>query len=261
MRFKSLIEKISKTKSSNLIVALDLNINNRKAQLEKCEKIIESIEPFICAIKVNMHLLLPLGLYDGVKRLVDFSHKLDILSIMDFKINDIGDTNKVIAEHCFKVGFDAITANPFIGWKNGLEPVVNMAKELGKGVILLCYMSHEGAKEGYGQIVLDPGDKKLKPQYEIFCKKAIEWDVDGVIVGATYLEKLYEISKILEEKIPIYSPGIGFQGGNALEAIKAGASYLIIGRSIILSSDPSKAVKEIYESVKPLIVNGGLNEF
>ena len=254
MRFKNLLEEVSRKKKSNLIIALDLNIDNKKAQLKKCIKMIESIEPFICAIKVNMHLLLPLGLYDGVKKLIDFAHKLGILSIMDFKINDIGDTNKVIAQHCFKVGFDAITANPFVGWKNGLEPVVNLAKELEKGILLLCYMSHEGAKEGYGQMVLDPSDEKIKPQYEVFCKKAIAWDVDGVIVGATYPEKLYEISEILKGKIPIYSPGIGFQGGKILEAIKAGASYLIIGRSIILSSDSVKTIKEMYESIKPLII-------
>jgi len=253
MRFKDLIKELSINKKSNLIVALDLSIKNKNAQLKKCIKIIESIEPFICAIKVNMHLLLPLGLYDGVKKLVKFSHKLGILAIMDFKINDIGDTNKVIAEHCFKVGFDAITANPFIGWKDGLEPVISLAKELKKGILLLVYMSHNGAKEGYGQMVLDPIDGEIKPQYKVFCEKALAWDVDGIIVGATYPEKLHEINEILKGKIPIYSPGIGFQGGKILEALKAGASYLIIGRSIVLSRDPFKVTKEIYETIKPLI--------
>ncbi|MEM2896788.1 MAG: orotidine-5'-phosphate decarboxylase [Candidatus Bathyarchaeia archaeon] len=244
------------SKKSNLIVALDLSEEDRKIQSRRCEEIIKSIEPFICAIKVNMHLLLPLGLYNGVKKLVNFAHKMDILTIMDFKINDIGDTNRVIAQHCFKAGFDAITANPFIGWKEGLEPVVNLAKKLERGILLLGYMSHEGAKEGYGQMVLDPTDEKIKPQYEVFCKRAMAWDVDGVIVGATHPEKLYEVYEVLKGKIPIYSPGIGFQGGEILKAMEAGASYLIVGRSIVLSSDPVKIAKEMYEVIKPLMIKG-----
>jgi len=37
-----------------------------------------------------------------------------MLAIMDAKVNDIGNTNQVIAEYYFSAGFDAIIANPFV---------------------------------------------------------------------------------------------------------------------------------------------------
>jgi orotidine-5'-phosphate decarboxylase len=39
---------------------------------------------------------------------------------MDCKVNDIGSTNQVIAEY-YTAGFDALIANPFVGWEEGLE--------------------------------------------------------------------------------------------------------------------------------------------
>jgi orotidine-5'-phosphate decarboxylase len=70
---------------------------------------------------------------------------------MGCKINDVGSTNSEIAKHYYKVGFDTVIVSPFIGWDGGLKPVFESSKKAGKGVILLVYMSHRGAVEGYGQ--------------------------------------------------------------------------------------------------------------
>ena len=40
-------------------------------------------------------------------------------------------------------------------------------------------------------------------------------------------------------------PGVGAQGGDPHAARKAGTKYLIVGRSIINSSDPAKVAKTI----------------
>ena len=63
-------------------------------------------------------------------------------------------------------------------------------------------MSHKGASEGYGQTIIDPetGEKTL--QYISFAKKALKWGADGVVVGATYPEKITEIKQLLGEKVP-----------------------------------------------------------
>jgi orotidine-5'-phosphate decarboxylase len=106
-------------------------------------------------------------------------------------------------------------------------------------------MSHKGAVEGYGQTILDSetGEKTL--QYISFAKKALNWDADGVVVGATYPEKIREVHDILDGKIPIYSPGIGPQGGTIEAALKSGARYLIIGREITQAENPAETAKKI----------------
>jgi orotidine-5'-phosphate decarboxylase len=203
----------------------------------------------VCAVKINHHLVLPLGTFDGVKDIVHKIHEKGLVAIMDAKVNDIGSTNKVISEYYYEAGFDALIANPFVGWEDGLKPIFEVSRRLDRGVILLVYMSHRGASEGYGQTVLDSG--KSVAQYVAFARKALKWGADGVVVGATYPEKIREIKEILKDEVPIYSPGVGAQGGNADIAIKAGASYLIVGREITMAEDPAQAARTLLVSIKP----------
>jgi len=243
--FIKLMEKTFEVKRSNIVFALDLTSKDSDNLLSKSLEILELVSPYICAVKVNRHLTLPLGLFDGVERIVKFAHDLGLPTIMDCKINDIGHTNRVIAEYYFKAGFDAVTANPFIGWEDGLDSVFKVARKMGKGVILLVYMSHKASIEGYGQLIHNPKTGTIKPQYIIFAEKALSWGADGAVVGATYPEKIREVRDVLGDRIPIYSPGVGAQGGSIEDAVRSGAKYLIVGRSILLAKDPGKAAKTI----------------
>jgi orotidine-5'-phosphate decarboxylase len=247
------MQEAAKSKNSPIVLALDLPFEtpeNRNRLLGKAQKILKAVHPYICAVKINHHLVLPLGTFDGVNQLVEQIRGQGLLAIMDAKVNDIGATNQVIADYYYSAGFDALIANPFVGWEDGLKPLFEVSQRLNKGVILLCYMSHKGASEGYGQTIIDQetGEKTL--QYVSFAKKALKWGADGVVVGATYPQKITEIKQILGEKVSIYSPGIGVQGGAAETALKAGANYLIIGREITQADDPAKAASELSASIK-----------
>jgi orotidine-5'-phosphate decarboxylase len=167
---------------------------------------------------------------------------------MDAKINDIGNTNRAIAEYYYKAGFDAVIASPFVGWNEGLQPVFEVAQKMNRGVIVLVYMSHKGAVEGYGQIVQDATTRQLVPQYRVFAEKVLKWNADGAVVGATYPEKLREVKAVLKDKVAIYSPGVGAQGGDAEAAVKAGADYLIVGRSIVEAEDPERKAERIKDT-------------
>ncbi|MEM3166653.1 MAG: orotidine 5'-phosphate decarboxylase / HUMPS family protein, partial [Candidatus Methanomethylicia archaeon] len=81
------------------------------------------------------------------------------------------------------------------------------------------------------------------PLYKIFAERALKWGADGVIVGGTYPEKIREIKSILLGKIPIYTPGIGLQGGEIKACIDAGSEYFIVGRSIFQAEDPVEAAR------------------
>jgi orotidine-5'-phosphate decarboxylase len=253
MSFNLKMQEAAKSKNSRIILALDFPFapaETRDIIFGKAQRILKAVHPYICAVKINHHLTLPLGTFDGVQELVEQIRGQGMLAIMDAKVNDIGNTNQVIAEYYFSAGFDAIIANPFVGWDEGLKPLFEIAKRLNRGIILLTYMSHKGASEGYGQTVLDPetGEKTL--QYVSFAKKALKWGADGVVVGGTVPQKIIEVKKILGDKIAIYSPGIGAQGGAAETAIKAGAGYLIVGREIVSAPDPAQAAREICDAIK-----------
>jgi len=253
MLFKTKMEEVAKKKESRIVLALDFPFRNpekREALLADALEVLEAVSSHVCAVKINHHLVLPLGTFDGVRQLVAQAHENGLVVIMDCKANDIGATNQVIAEYYYAAGFDALIANPFVGWKEGLEPIFSVARKLQRGVVLLAYMSHKGSSEGYGQTVHDDETGAKTAQYLLFAKKALKWGADGMVVGATYPEKIREIREFLGENVPIYAPGVGVQGGTAEEALKAGARYLIIGRSIILAQNPGKAAEKLWASIR-----------
>jgi orotidine-5'-phosphate decarboxylase len=140
------------------------------------------------------------------------------------------------------MGFDAVTVNPFIG-AVGLRDVAVQAHRLNGGVIALVYMSHVGAPLGFGINFID-SNRQIASLYQKFFQDAIASGVDGVVIGANRLEILREIS-LKKSGIPIYSPGLGKQGGSIKHAAKNGADYFIIGRLIIGSKDPVKTTKRL----------------
>lgn len=239
------MEQVSRKAGSNIVLALDLPLGKPKKLLFQAKKILEAVHPHVCAVKFNHHLTLPLGLFGDLQDLLNQAKGFGLPTIMDCKINDIGSTNQTIAEYYFEAGFDAVTANPFVGWEDGLCPVFNKAKRMNRGVLLLVYMSHKGASEGYGQKII--GEEREKPQfqYRLFAERALKWGAAGAVVGSTYPEKIKELNLVLKEKVPIYSPGIGIQGGNTEITIKNGATYLIVGRAITQAENPLRIAIEL----------------
>ncbi len=244
------MNRSTKKAGSNIVLALDLPLDQPHRLLSRSIEILETTHPYVCAVKINRQLVLPLGLFNGVQKILSSAQDLGLPTIMDCKINDVGHTNRIIAEYYYKAGFDALTANPFVGWEEGLQPVFEVANQMRRGVILLVYMSHTAAKEGYGQKIHDPKTGRLSPQYVAFAERALSWNADGVVVGATYPEKIKEVHEILGDRVPIYSPGIGMQGGKIEPVVKAGARYLIVGRAITLAEKPAENAKFIRDVVR-----------
>jgi orotidine-5'-phosphate decarboxylase len=254
--FKTRIEQTAKNKKSNIVLALDFPFEkpeNRNKLFSEANSVLEAVHPYICAVKINHHLVLPLGLFDGVQKFVEKIHDLEMMAIMDCKVNDVGSTNQVIAEYYYAAGFDALIANPFVGWEEGLKPIFDIAHKLQRGVILLVYMSHKSACEGYGQTVVDAEANRKIPQYISFAKKVLKWGADGAVVGATYPEKIKEVYNVLGKRVPIYSPGIGVQGGEIKAALEAGARYLIVGRAITQAENPAKTARGIRDLARKYV--------
>jgi len=231
--FKTKISKISKNKS-RIILANDYS-NTEKNLEAKTIKNIKTLNKFLCGIKINLHLLLPLG-FKEISRINKLAHKYNLQTIADIKLNDIGNTNQVTLENLWKSGFDAVIVNPIMG-QAALKKLVLSAHKKRKGVITLCHMSAPEARASY-EMKIQLNNSKSIPLYQLFLKSALANKVDGIIVGATYPKIIKYCNKKIKENLNIYSPGIGTQGGKVAEVLNAGSDFLIIGRTILNAKNP-----------------------
>jgi len=244
MGFRELAKRAVEERGSPIILALDLAPEKPSKLMRKAMEVLEETAPYLCGLKINFHLILPLGL-SGVKPLLDRAHQLGLFCLADPKLSDIGSTNEVAARYYFEAGFDALTASPLVGWEKGLAPVFKLAREMGRGVILLAYMSHPGALEIFGLRALDERSGLEEPLYARFAKMAVEWGADGVVVGATRPEVIRAVRAVVGPEMLVMSPGVGVQGGDPRMALEAGADFLVVGRSIVLADRPGEAAREL----------------
>lgn len=222
---------------SRVVLALDVT-GPYRGRVSHAEEVLEATKGRVAAVKINQQLLLPFGL-QGVAGITEKCRSEGIPLIADLKMNDIESTNLDAVDSLLAYGFDAVIANPFVGKEEGLGGVIDRMHAKGGGVILLVYMSHRGASEGYSLEI-----KGGTPLYRVFAERAREWRADGVVVSAKSPEKIAETRKVVGKDCLIFSPGVGAQGGSKRGAAP-GADFLIVGRSITEAPDPMKALMEI----------------
>ncbi|MEM2508418.1 MAG: orotidine 5'-phosphate decarboxylase / HUMPS family protein [Candidatus Hadarchaeales archaeon] len=239
-KFRKKIETLREKKGTPIVLALDFSPDytesfcNKKESLKKLEALLLELEDYVSGIKIGLPLLLSLGL-DGIKRLTR-EHTKRYFFICDTKMADIGHINVLTAGLLFDAGFDGIIAHAAIGAKDGLIPVVKLAKKKDRGVLGLCAMSHAGANDF------------LNKNFLKLLLIADSAGVDGFVLPASRPDIIRKARKMFDK--PIFSPGVGAQGAPFGSAIVAGSDFEIIGRSITESSEPAKKAKEILEAIR-----------
>ena len=236
--FKTRLSQIAKT-NGKVILANDYDQSVKNLETKTIQNI-KKLHPFLCGIKLNFHLLLPLSSKEIIK-INKTAHQYGLQTIADIKLNDIGNTNRVTTEHLWNLGFDAVIANPIMGL-DSLKNLVKSAHKNQKGVITLCHMSAPEAKLSYDMEVKMGKKQQL---YQLFLDWALTAKVDGIVVGATFPKIIQYCSKNAGKNLSIYSPGVGTQGGSANEVISSGTNYLIVGRTILNSKNPITIAKEL----------------
>ena len=253
LNYQTKIKKIRIEKESPIILALDFQ-SNLHFTTSSIFKLLNLLKDHICAIKINFHLILSLSRNELIE-INKITHLHNLLSIADIKLNDIGNTNNITINNLKQLGFDAVIINPFIGLSE-TQSLVSYSHSINFGVISLVYMSHPTSNQGYGlnilkdkniPIEIEHNKTEYMPMYTLLYNYAKLSKIDGVVIGATKLDIIEEFN--LKNKIPIYSPGIGTQGGNLLKVFSAGTDYVIIGRNIINSNDPKKTVIDMLSIV------------
>ena len=236
--FKTRISQISKS-NGKVILANDYDTSIKNLDTKTIQNI-KKLNPYLCAIKLNFHLLLPLS-SKQISKINKTAHDYGLQTIADIKLNDIGNTNKVTTQNLWNLGFDAVIANPIMGL-DSLKNLVKSSHQNQKGVITLCHMSAPEAKLSYDMEVKMAKKQQL---YQLFLSWALEYKVDGIVVGATFPKIISYCKKQVGKKLSIYSPGVGTQGGDAKEVISSGTDYLIVGRSILNAKNPTDVAKNL----------------
>ena len=236
--FKTRISKLSKS-NGKVILANDYDFSITDLEKKTIQNI-KKLNPYLCAIKLNFHLLLPLSAKQ-ISKITKTAHSFGLQTIADIKLNDIGNTNRVTTEKLWELGFDAVIANPIMGL-DSLKNLVKSSHKKDKGVITLCHMSAPEAKLSYDMEVKLGKKQQL---YQLFLNWALESKVDGIVAGATFPQIISYCKKQAGKKLDIYSPGVGTQGGKISEVLESGTDYLIVGRTILNSKDPVKIAKEM----------------
>ena len=236
-------ERIKKAaKESSIILANDYDSRTPKLE-QKTIQNIKTLHEHVCALKFNFHLLLQLGKKE-ISRINKTAHQYGLQCIADIKLNDIGNTNLVTTQNLWDLNFDAVIVNPIMGPKS-LKSLVENSHKQNKGVISLCHMSAPEARISYELDVVQKNQTRKIPLYQLFLEWARKNRTDGIIVGATFPNIIKFCKENTKNKLDIYSPGVGVQGGNASKAKKLGSNFLIVGRTILNSKNPKKTAKQL----------------
>lgn len=215
-------------KDTRLILALD--VTNRQQAL----KISQDVKGYVDAIKIGYPLVLATG-KDIIGEIAEM-----VPVIADFKVADIPNTDRLICEQVFSAGANALIVHGFTG-SDSLKMCVEVAEVHGADIYVVTEMSHPGALDFMQKVAED------------MAQLASNAKVAGVVAPATRPERVQKIRSIIGNDIAIISPGVGAQGGSAADAIKAGADWVIVGRSIYLADDPKQAAMKIAKEIKDAI--------
>ena len=207
---------------SRLVLALD------ETDGKKALQVAESVSGIVDAIKINW----PLVLSEGPQMITKLSEFSDV--ICDFKVADIPNTVKLIVENAVSRGASAVIVHAFTG-DDSLKAAVEAAGD--SEIYAVTEMSHPGAKMFTAQ------------HAEEMARLGVECGAKGFIAPATRPDRIAAIRSVVGD-LKILSSGVGAQGGKASDAIRAGATYAIVGRSIYGSDDPKSAAEAFAEDIK-----------
>jgi orotidine-5'-phosphate decarboxylase len=211
---------------NNIILALDV------LNMEEALEIVENVSDYLNTIKIGY----PLVLSEGLKSISKLEENFNCKIIADFKVADIPETNEKIANLSFEAGADALIVHGFVG-EDSVKACMNSAKDYNREIFLLTEMSHPGAS------------MFLQKDAEDIAEMGIKIGITNYVGPSTKLDRLRKIREIVGDESFIISPGVGTQGGDPKETLRF-ADALIVGRSIYLSKDPEKAVKDIIKSIE-----------
>ncbi len=228
------------TPKDRLIVALDVD------SLDKAMPLVEQLAPHVGCFKVGLELLTSAGAPQVVKRLHDAGGSI----FYDGKFDDIPATIAGASRAAAALGVKMFNVHASCG----KESLAAAAKVKGKSILLavtvLTSLDETACRHSFG---MSPLEKVLA-----FARDAADSGCDGVVCSPKELEALSKDSATA--KLLKVTPGVRPDWATAGdqkrtltpgEAIRKGASYLVVGRPILQppSGTPADAAKRVVEEI------------
>jgi orotidine-5'-phosphate decarboxylase len=217
------------TDKTKIILALDVD------NFKKARYFVNKLFPRIKIFKVGYPLFTAAGL-----RIIEFIHKKGAGVFLDLKFFDIPYTVSNAIRQAIRLKVEMLTLH-ILGGEEMLKRAVLTAKEEAQRLKIK-------RPKLFGVTILTSKEADKKKILAL-AKKGINCGLDGVVCSvreAPYLRK--EIKK----KFFIVSPGIRLnkiaaddqkRTATAIEAIKAGSDFLVIGRPILEAKNPLQALE------------------
>ncbi|MFC1628041.1 orotidine-5'-phosphate decarboxylase [Gemmatimonadota bacterium] len=212
--------------------------NDPDPMLTFCTTIVDATAEYALAFKPNMAFFEADGA-EGLDRLQALMAHIpnEIPVILDAKCGDIGPSSEQYARMAFDTfGVDAVTVNPWMG-RDSVQPFLDYEE---RGTFLLAATSNPGAADF----------QSLKVEGETVsghvARAASYWNECGnvgLVVSATRPGEMTRLREAAPD-LPFLIPGVGEQGGNVGDVMKAALNYLnegvivSVSRSILYTRDP-----------------------
>ena len=229
-----------------IIVALDVS------SLERVESLVRELAPLVGCFKVGLQLLTSVGAPEAVK----FLHTLGGKVFLDGKFDDIPNTVGEAAVAASRLGVAMFNVHASAGVEAMMAAVQNKGNALVLAVTVLTSLGESDAHLIFGA----PSKTKVLQ----LARDSKIAGVDGIICSPQELELLGK-QRELDGLLKI-TPGVRPEWAAAgdqkrimtpAEAIKAGATALVIGRPITKPpteiGSPVNAVKRIAEEISAVL--------
>ena len=214
------------------------------SDLKKSLKFIENIRGHIGGVKIGLEFFLKNGPHGVIE-----IKKMGLPIFLDLKLKDIPNTIKRAAENVIELNPEYLSVH-LTGGFNMLKELQSVKKDTKiLGVSLLTSLDNFDLKQ-FG-INIDVSD-----YVQNLAQIGIDAGIDGLVSSAL---ELNNIKKRIKKKIIFVTPGIRLPEDNLNdqkrtlspgEAVKAGASILVIGRSITHSIDPVETLCKISKNIE-----------
>ena len=194
--------------------------------------LIDAVADLVPAVKPQGAFFEALGVpgATALSRIVAHARAAGLIVILDAKRGDIGSTAAAYADGLLGGAApprsdmaDALTVNPFLG-PDTLEPFVEVAKERGAGLYVLCKTSNAGSAAYQGTVSEGRTvTERIAAELERLSGEAAGecgYGPVGAVVGATYPKELTELRTLMSHA-PLLVPGYGSQGGAAADVAGA----------------------------------------
>ncbi len=234
---------------SSIMNKIALALDNTSDQ-KKIQALIDATVPWVGIYKIGLEQFVRFG-----PPILEIIRKVNRKIFLDLKLHDIPNTVAHAVHSACDLGVDYLT----IHTQGGVE-MMSAAMKARKE------HSPEGKPAIIGVTLLTSiGAADLRDKLKVtlainqyvahLSRQAVLAGIDGIVCSAA---DLADIAPVVPDNFKIITPGIRLAGSAAhdqkriaspAEAIKGGATIIVVGRAVTAADDPGLAARQVYDEI------------